>query len=134
MVARVNSQLLSWAQLALQSHGNTLQDVSFKPKEFFAVNPVRVKRGGVAVGPGVGDISNDSVRAIFASHLNRYYSFRCGSDLLQNDIIAEFDFNNHGLVDTQNPPLLLFHKIFMLEALYYIQDPLGQSSWNYGLI
>jgi hypothetical protein len=95
-----NSQLLSWAQLALQSHGNTLQDVSFKPNEFFAVNPVRVQRAGAAVAVGAGDIANDSVRAIFASHLNRYYSFGCGVDLLQNDIIAEFDFNNHGLIDT----------------------------------
>ena len=28
----------------------------------------------------------------------------CGVDLLQNDIIAEFDFNNHGLVDIDGNP------------------------------
>lgn len=100
-----NGQMLTWAQLALQSHGNTLQDVSFKPNEFFAVNPVRVQRAGAAVAVGAGDIANDSVRAVFASHLCRYTSPFCGVDLLQNDIIAEFDFNNHGLVDTQSPPV-----------------------------
>ena len=95
-----NGQMLSWAQLALQSHGNTLQDVSFKPNEFFSTNRVLVRRGNNHIAPGVADIGNDSIRAVFASPLSRYFGFGCGVDLLQNDIIAEFDFNNHGLVDS----------------------------------
>lgn len=78
-----NSQMLTWAQLPLQSHGNTWQDVYFRTSEFLAE---------------LEDIETDSTRPIFAIHLNWYYSSGCGIDLLQNDIVAEFDFDNHGLV------------------------------------
>ena len=39
----LNGQMLSWVQLALDQHGNTIKDCCFKPNEFYAVNKVKVR-------------------------------------------------------------------------------------------
>ena len=85
-------------QLALECHGNTVKDSSFKPHEFFSQNFVRTYRTGVGAEAykGVTCISNDSLKACFGAQLSRGSSFT-GADLLQNDIIAEFDFNGNDL-------------------------------------
>ena len=62
---------------------------------------MKVQRNNLPVADNAAQsISNDSTKALFASSLSRGSSFT-GADLLQNDIVAEFDFNGQDLVDNQ---------------------------------
>lgn len=83
-----NGEMLAWGLLGLGVHGNTLQDVSFKPNEFFPVNRVKRQIGGAANAVDV----LDSTKALFVAQLSRSDNQYTGADLLSNDIIADFTF------------------------------------------
>lgn len=80
-----NNEMLQAALLAMDSAGNTLHDVSFKPTDFYAIN-------NLTLTPAIGGGENrtmESFKAIFAARLSRGDAYT-GIDLLNSDLIVEF--------------------------------------------
>ena len=80
-----NNEMLQAALLAMDSAGNTLHDVSFKPTDFYAINNLTLtSSAGVAENRTL-----ESLRSVFAARLSRGDAYT-GIDLLNSDLIVEF--------------------------------------------